>query len=88
MLASGRAAGVPTVAAETAFQVHGAALVRRAHRAPARRPEPVETLTVHRGIWQTALRLAEGDPRRIQIVHARRVEVWPAGYPWRVRCGR
>ena len=47
---------------------------------PRKRPRlgrngPVETIVVDRRVWQTALRIAEGDPRRIRIVSRTRVEI-------------
>lgn len=36
---------------------------------------PVRTLQVNRGIWETAMRLAHGDAKRIRVHSATQVEV-------------
>lgn len=36
---------------------------------------PVTTLQVHRGIWERAMAAADGDPRRIRVYSATKVEV-------------
>lgn len=46
--------------------------VRRADQADV---YPVTTLQVHRGIWERAMEAADGDPRRIRVYSATKVEV-------------
>ena len=36
---------------------------------------PVQTLQVHRGIWERAMEAAEGDAKRIRVYSATKVEV-------------
>lgn len=38
-------------------------------------PAPVETVTVNAGLWETAVKLAKGDKRKIKILAHNRVIV-------------
>ena len=57
------------------MRVHKLAAGKLPRRPAKPQSGPVETLTVHRGVWATALRLADGNTSRIKIVSSRRVEI-------------
>lgn len=56
------------------MQVHrNAAMKNTRPRKP--RPAPITYTQVNRGVWAKAMELAHGDPQRIRIISATKVEV-------------
>lgn len=51
-----------------AFRLTRVPAHRRAPRKQQSRSGPVTVITVHADVWEAALRVAEGDPLRIQII--------------------
>lgn len=49
--------------------------VKPRRRSRKSRSGPVETIIVDRRVWAAALKIANGDPKRIRIVSRTRVEV-------------
>jgi hypothetical protein len=47
-------------------------------KATSHKPQPVEVRNIaHPGVWQTAMKIAEGDTSRLKVVSMGRVDVMP-----------
>jgi hypothetical protein len=57
------------------MNIHRNAAAKTPKRKPRQLNGPVESIVVDRRVWKEALRLAEGNPRRLRIVDEKTVVV-------------